>query len=342
MTRSGHTIAQNLRTVVLVTLVSVLVWIFAEAESLTSRTIRPEILFETEEGSTLVLEIDDPSWRDRPAITIEGSTSAVAAIELAIAKPIRLRPGMEGIPSTPGSYTIDLRNALRDATELSGKGVTVARTDPGTVRVRIDQLEERTVRVEPDTSGFELEAPAEVKPTVVKVRLPATEAVKLTDASIARARVSAESLSKLIPGRRETVSNVSIDLPAGLSPSPRIRLDPPRAEVVLALRTRTASLTLPSVPVYVSIAAVESGRWDVSVPEEDRFITDVKVTGPSEAVDRVRRGEFRVTALVVLSFDDLERGVTSKEITFCDLPTPLTFKADNTKVRVNIRRRDAE
>lgn len=342
MNRHAHSLAENARTIVLVTLVAVLVWIFAEAESLTTRTIRPEILFETEDGTSLVLEIDDPAWRERPSLTIEGSTSAVAAVELATTKPIRLRPGMEGIPTAPGEYTIDLRTALRDAAELTGKGVTVARTDPAAVRLRVDQLEERSLRVEADTSAFELEAPAEVKPAFVKVRLPAAEAAKLTEGAVARARVSAESLSKLVPGRKETVSGVPIELPPGLVASPRVRVDQSRAEVQLTLRTRTASLTLPSVPVYVSLAAVESGRWDVTIPEEDRFITDVKITGPSDAVDRVRRGEFRVTALVVLSFDDLERGIASKEITFCELPTPLTFKADNSKVRVKIQRREKE
>ena len=143
-------------------------------------------------------------------------------------------------------------------------------------------------------------------------------------------------MGKLVPGRAEMITNVPIETPSDVVGAV---MEPARAEVRLTLRTKSSSLVLPSVPVYVCMPAVEIGRWDVSIPDEDRFLTDVEVSGPSDVVDLVRRGQIRIAAQLVLSFDDLERGIGSKEVTFAELPTALNFKADSTKVRVRITAR---
>lgn len=333
----------QVKTTVLVTLVTALIWIFAEAESLTKKTVRVEVLLESEPESDRLVDIPDgQGWQKRVDVVFEGSTAAVTEAEAVFRRPVRLRPGMEGVPSDPGEQTVDFYAALREWPELRSRGVTIVRVDPPNVRIRVDQLVSREVKVIAEVPGSELDGQPEIKPGTVTLRLPASEAGALTATSAVRARVSPESVTKLVPGRRETVSNVVLELPPELQGSRRVRIDPNRAEVSLTLRSRAAALTLPNVPVSIVLAAGEYARWDITVPDEDRFITDVKVTGPVDLIDQVKRADVTITAQVLLSFEELERGITSKDVVFSSIPpaADLQFKADNTKVRLKIKRRE--
>lgn len=332
-------VMEHVKTVLLVTLVTVVIWTFAESESLTSRSVRVEAAFDTDATDDRALVVNEPSWRDRVDVVIEGATGAVSEAEAVLRRPLRLRPGAPGVPGEPGDQTADLAAAIRGLPEMQGKPVTVVRADPASVRVRIDQLVTRELKVVVDAPGAELDGQAEANPATVKVLLPEADAKRLDETSVAIARVSPETLVRLVPGRHETVSNVALEPPAAVAGS-RTRLNPSRVEVGLTLKSRTATYTLASVPVYILVAAVEYERWDISVAPDDRFLTDVKVSGPSELVDQVRRGEIKVTAKVELSFDELERGISSKEVSFSQMPTPLLFKADNMRVRLIIRKRE--
>ena len=328
----------HLKTGLWVTLVTVVIWTFAESESLTSRSVRAEVALESDAATDRAVEITDPAWRDRVDVAIEGATAAVSEAEAILRRPICLRPGMPGVPTEAGEQTADLAAALRSLPDLQGKPVTIVRADPPTVRIRIDQLLTRELKVVVDAPGAELDGQAEARPATVNIIAPDADAKRLTESSVAIARISPETLTRLVPGRKETISNVAIELPLEVA-GPRARAAPARVEVALTLKSRTATYTLASVPVYILVAAVEYERWDISVPPEDRFLTDVQVSGPSDMVDQVRRGEIKVTAKVELSFDELERGISSKEVSFSQIPTPLVFKADNTRVRLLIKRR---
>lgn len=332
----------HLKTALLVTLVTILIWVFAEAESLTRKNVRVEVLLDPEpDGNRLVDVVDGQGWQKRADVVFEGSTAAVTEAEAVGRRPIRLLPGMEGFPSDPGEQTVDLFAALRELPELRNKGVSIVRVDPPNVRVRVDQLVSREVKVIAVVPGSELDGQPEIKPGTVTLRLPAGEAEALTPTSAVRARVSPESVTKLVPGRHETVSNVVLELPIELQHSRRIRIEPSRADVSLTLRSRAATWTLPNVPVSLVLAAGEYARWEIIIPDEDRFITDVKVTGPVDLIDQIKRSDVTVAAQVLLSFEELERGITSKDVSFSSIPAAadLQFTADNTKVRLKINRR---
>jgi hypothetical protein len=333
----------HLKTALLVTLVTLLIWIFAEAESLTTRTVRAEVAVDTDSDSDLVVEIlDGQQWQKRADVVFEGSTAAVAEAEAALRKPVRLRPGMEGVPTSPGEQTLDLFTALRAWPELRTKGVTIVRVDPPNLRIKVDEIVSREVKVAAEVPGSELDGAPEVKPGTAIVHLPTTEVGLLTPASTVRARVLPELVTKLVPGRRETIPNVVLEPPPELANSRHVRIQPRSAEVSLTLRSRVAIQTLASVPVTVVLAAGEYALWEITVPEEDRFITDVKVSGPVDLIDQVKRGGITVTAQVQLSFEELERGIASKDVIFSSIPpaADLQYKADSTKARLKIKRRE--
>lgn len=332
---------EHFKTILLVTLIAALVWVFAESESLTSRKVKAEILFEVEPDSARIIDLpDNATGRERVDVVIEGSTGAVSEAEAMLGRLVRLRPGMEGVSAEPGERVVNLRTAIANWPDLRELGVTVVRVDPESVRVKVDQIVDREIKVVVEAPDVLLDGAPEMRPSTAKLVMPQSAAAMLTAESVARARVSPESLARLVPGRRETVANVPLSPPAEIAGIRGVRIEPARAEVQLTIRSKDSAIVLPSVPVQVKLAGSEAGRWEITIPEDDKFLTDVEVRGPSEMIDRIKAGELTVTAFVSLSFEDLERGITSKDAVFSELPTPLTFKAGNTKVRLTIKRRE--
>lgn len=331
---------RHFKTFVLVTFVTALIWIFAEGESLTRRSLKADVLFETDSAGGRVVAVTDGAWRDKVDIIVQGTASAVTEAESVLRRAIKLRPGMTGIPAQSGEFTIDLEAALSDVAELSGAGVTIARADPASVTVHIDQLLEKTLPVVLEAPGVDIDGPAELAPTTVKLRLPEQDAALLSADTPARVRIPAETLAKLVPGRKESIASLPIELPNAVAGARFTKFEPATASVSITLRNNTSSYKLASVPVFVKLAAVELGKWDISINEADRFLTDVTVSGPSDLVERVRRQDLKVTATVPLSFEELERGITAKDAVFSDLPASLRFEVRSARVRLDIQKRE--
>ncbi|MCC6230898.1 MAG: hypothetical protein IT432_16930 [Phycisphaerales bacterium] len=331
---------RHVRTFILVTFVTALIWIFAEGESLTRRSLKADVFFESDAAGERVIAVSDAAWRDRVDIVVQGTASAVTEAESVLRRAVRLRPGMSGVPAQSGEFTIDLEQALSEVSDLAGAGVTIARADPPGVTVRIDQLQEKTLPVVLDAPGVDIEGPAEVTPSSVTLRLPAEFAAKLTGDTPARVRIPGETLAKLVPGRKESIASLPIELPTVVVGAHSTKFDPATCSLSITLRNNIASYKLSSVPVFVKLAAVEMGKWDITINEADRFLTDVTVTGPGDLVERVRRGDMKVSATIPLSFEELERGIAAKDAVFSDLPSALRFEVQNARVRLDIQRRD--
>lgn len=326
----------------MVTLITAVIWVFAEAESLRTKQISAEVIFQGDPSGERVIDVaDGQGWRGRVELTVEGSAAGLDRLQSRLNRqPIKLTPGMDGVPVEAGEQAVDLRLALRAHPDLREMGATISKTDPASVKVRADQMVPRELRVDVQAPDGELDGVPETRPAKVTVRLPASDAASLGPQATAVAKLDGSMLSKLVPGRVETVTGVAVTLPTWIAPG-RASIEPSTVDVQLKLRSRTATVTVPSVPVQVRMAAVEMGKWDVEIPEADRFIRDVKVTGPSDLVNQVKTGEIKVVATVSLGFEELEKGVTSKEVSFTDFSSqlPLKFEADNRVVRVTVRKR---
>ncbi len=332
----------HLKTFGIVTVFTLLIWAFAEAESLTTKTVRVDVAFMTDPQSGRVLDVPEgQGWNGRVEMVFEGSTASVGDLESILRKGLVLRAGMDGVPADPGEHTIELRQALRSAPQLESRGVTIVKVDPPAVRVVVDTLVKRDLKVLPDATGAVVDGAIECKPATVRLTLPRSLSDLLPENASVIARIGSDTIKTLVPGRNETVNGILLLPPRELDGRSHISIEPDHVDVSLKLRLRNDSYTIASVPVHVKIAVGELGRWNVTVPEEDRFIRDVKVSGPGDQVDRIRRGEIRITAILPLSFDELERGITNKDVTFAEVPTDLKFDAERMNVRLTITRREA-
>lgn len=330
----------GIRTFALVTIITVLIWAFAEAESLTTKALRCELHFAADEQTLRFADpADAKAWTGRVEVTVEGSNRAAGDVESNLRRGVTIRPGMSGVPTEPGEYSIDLNQVLRAAPEIVNRGVTIAKVEPPSLLIVVDTLVTRELQVNADAQGALVDGPVECRPSNARITLPrALNALLPPDVTLT-ARIPQETIGTLVPGRAETITGIPILPPPQVKERNRVTIEPERADVVLTLRSRTDSFTITSVPVHIKIAAGEFGRWDITVPEEDRFIRDVTVSGPSDMVARVKRGEIRLNAILTLSFDELERRISSKDVLFSEVPTELKFETDRTTVRLRIARR---
>ncbi|MBL9001983.1 MAG: hypothetical protein JNK25_12695 [Phycisphaerae bacterium] len=326
-----------------VSLIAALIWVFAEAESLRPAEAQPECYFAPQPGSDRTIDIieagENGANRVRARVDLVGSTLAIDAAERIFRKPLTFSPGMDGVPKEPGEHTINLLEAIRQHPELRNRGVTIKRVEPSSVKVFIDQLISMSVQVSVNVPTDLTEGVSEVKPAVVTLTLPRSEAALLTPQSTAIARVEPASLASLTPGRRQSLAGVAVQLPAEIADSNHARLDPVRVEVLLTPRSQSRSIRIASVPIHLRVAPGEFGKWDIDIPEQDRFLTDVTITGPGPAIKQI---EDRVTPLIAtlpLSFEELETGISSKEAVFADLPAGARAEVANRTVRLRITRR---
>jgi hypothetical protein len=333
------------RNIIVVTSLTVLVWLFAEGESLRTVQVQTDMIMTSEPASGRVIDLTEPGYGSSRAtvlVEVEGSNAATDAAERILRKPLKIIPGVAGVPLEKGEHTLSLREVVRQHPEVRGRGVTIKRVEPATLRVYIDQIETRSVKVVPSVAAEELEGAAELRPSMVTLRLPSRFAAKLSEATIATARISSESLAPLARGRRHTLTGVPIALPAEVTDDPHTVLEQTRADVTLTLRTRTRSVKIASVPVHIRIAPGELGNWDIDIPEQDRFLVDVTLSGPAEAIQAIEDKTAQVIATLPLSFEELERQIPSKEVIFTDLPAGVRAEAINRTVRLTIVRRAAD
>lgn len=339
---------RQLRTILIVTTIASIVWAFAEAESLRPLSTEIDLVFTSDPTSSRTLELIEPKLDSRLGSgtalrvigEIEGPAATLAQLERILSDPIRLSAGDPGMPKDPGTWPISLRDLLRDHPALRGRGVVIRRIEPATITLRIDDLIERQLPIRVELPEGETDGPAESRPRNVTVLMPKAVSDSLPTDATAVARIDQSTWDRLVPGRRETVAGVRLEIPGITTDTPSLRVRPPVVDVSLAVRMRSSTLRVATVPVHVRIPPVEMALFDVEIPEQDRVLIDVVVSGPADLVRQIEDKSISLIATVTLTYEDLERAVTSKEATFFSFPTPLKFDVANRTVRLKITRRE--
>lgn len=333
----------HLKTLSLVLLVTALIWIWAEAESLSSDRLQPRV--ELSASSDLFLRANQPGWSGSVAVRVRGATGALDRARRLMSEPVRLAAGVGGIPTVPGEYVVDLREALRADAELRRSGITIGEVDPPTLNISIEAIVSRPIRIKPDVRGAggvpaELDGAPTLATATAMIRCPKRLAESLPEDAEALAVVDAERVARLRDDAPETVEGVRLVLPEPLAGNPLVVITPDRVSMVLRLKSRAQSWLLPTVPVWISLPPTEGSRWDIEVL--DPFVRNVTVTGPKELIRGMQERAETPLAYVQLTSDDLERRITSKRVVFSTVPSSLKFESSQTTVAIRIRPKSAD
>ncbi len=296
------------------TVLALLIWAWAEGEGLSSAPATPRLVFAVPSGSDLAARVVEPGWNSTVTVALRGSNASIGAAQRVLLSPMALTPGVGAFPSVPGPHRLDLREVLRNSPEIRRTGVSIMSVEPATLDVRVDQLISKPAAVRLRTRGGELAQPAVVSPEVVMLRFPADVEAKLpgtleVDALLDLSVVSMNPGAKVNGGAD---ARVPISIPGAwrelgvLEPSPSV------VNVSFTRGTPSETITLPSVPVVVVIDPTSgaSAAWQVELI--DSHVRDVRISGPGEAIARLREGKVQARAVGVVT--DAEAGEGERQV----------------------------
>jgi hypothetical protein len=326
-------------TFALITIVSVVVWLFAEAQSVTEVAIDISVTFL--EDPDRLLEYPDGNWDGNVQLRLTGPRASLDTVLVELGRGVEIPIGATGVPRTEGDQVIDLREVLANTPQLKNAPVSVTSIEPASIRMRINPLIVLdNVAVQLNIPGVQLQGDAIVTPQVVSVQLPSALAESLPTPPIVTANPSPGVIANAQEGSRYTF-RAQLTVPGFDSPSNHITITPPSVEVTIVVRQRVESITIAFVPVWVLLPPNESERWDVSINSEDIGLTDVVVSGPSDLIGKIRSQDLLIRGVVELTDVDLESRVTSKPVQFPLLPDALRVQPDVSQIRLTITPRQS-
>lgn len=331
-----------LKTAGIVTIVSALIWLYAESESVRTEEFRSvRVHFTVPPGSDRAVWLAaDKTSAMSINITLEGPTAAIDALRQVLAKPLELSPGST-LRAEAGVQTVPFREALRRHPLLRRTPVTILDVSPPEVSVHVDDLirAQLPVRVVLPPE-FELSGPAQFSAAQATIVMPASLRDRVGETAFVSASIERERLERLTRDRLERITDVRLQAPANIRSEPFVRVEPADTVVSLTLKGQRVSVVLPTVFVELRIAPELLRNWIVEIPPEERFLRGVTVTGPADLVSQIERTG--LVAYVRILSEDLERQIQSKEAAFSELPgSSLEFQVENRRVSLRIQRREA-
>ena len=193
---------RGLDTLLWVSIITILIWLYADIEFTASKEINLTLQLTTEPGSqiTLTCPTEHPMQ-----VTLRGTQNALDRFDRELSAARVLGCDVTGLfdPNQPGPKTISAEDLLNLASTLGERGIDVASARPATVRLTFQQLYKLpAVVVELVSAGAELLAP----PAEVKVDVLVSAAVRDKFAGKAfKLQTRSIDLSALAPGKEHTI-----------------------------------------------------------------------------------------------------------------------------------------
>lgn len=358
------------KTIAVTSAIAMLIWVWAEGESVSRLTVACRVELQAEASGDLVYRAADADWSGAVTFQVEGSPAGIAQARELRGQTLRLSAGLVGMPVEPGPNRVArLREAIAALPELARMDVVVVQCEPSELPVRVMRMVTRDlpVRVELGRTLL-LDGEPTPTPATISVRMP--DSVSVPDGAQAIAAVTADELDRVrgdggAAGSGARTAMATIRMPAWLAGVEPVQILPDSVSVSFRVRKEVDSFRISAVPVWFALPPTEdSGQWVVEVL--DKFVNDVSLTGPADQISRIRSGEVTLKGLVELASDDLLRavrsdrtvpaggatgeqpvpaagdpaatGVVSRPVTFPGLPAGVSVSSGNPVVRVRITR----
>jgi hypothetical protein len=327
-------LTQRIFELVLITCITLLIWLFAEARNVQTFTPGGPIPIRiVAAGKDMVVTSQSPT---RATMRFKGASAELDKLRRTLGEGL-----VVSLPATePGAIALALGPLLAQSASLSNLSVNILDLEPEQARVMVDRLAQASVS--PVFRPLEVQlvgGAAQIKPSKVTVIGPQSLLGAGIDAMAVDLETEAD-VKALAPGVEQTLT-ATVKLPIHLRGSEHVRVEPATVQLVFTIDKKEDAFKLPGVPVFVATPPGEQDRYRITLAEESRVLKDVKVVGPSELVQRIRAGEVPVIATLRLSGDDLVKAVdkeTTGTVRF-DLPPGLTVEAPLAAVRYNVTRR---
>ncbi len=298
-------------TYLIVTLVTVLLWVWAAAETREEKSATFLVRFASAGAGDWVIIPDEVTL----TVTLEGSRFPLQEALSLKQGSIVLTTGNE-LPSSVGLHTLDLTTALNKNEALRNTRVTVLTVDPPSKMIEIDALVAVTATVLPDLPHLYLDGEPEVDPAQVTVTLRSRRWAELAPEEITpRAYIAQSRLNRLEPGR-EYVLSTKLLLPEKLATEESVTIEPAVANVTFTVRSFIEETILATVRVHIAGPPEDHEEYLVEIDKADAVLEDVTISADAVLIEQIKAGDAVVVAMVHLSHRDKEQRVESKLVTY--------------------------
>lgn len=302
---------QKTQDYLLVTIITFLVWLYAEGENVKNHELTVDLRFVPPTGRELLISPNRP--QDPVVVTFKCSTTQYAQLQEALRDGDMLVNGAIPIEMTPNPSPEDIRQEvnLRERVQALPRvlelGIGVVDVRPARLTISVERFETRTLPVTVTTVGDTQLVDVAVEPAEAEVRLPASLAPTMAEGSRIEARLDTATLANVEMNVARTVSNVQLVPPLR---GADVTVRPSTARVTFTIRKLAKDTVLPSVVVRLVVPLSAQNQYDVApASEEDALLRGVKITGPNDLIDKIVAKEIKVWADVRLEIDDLGKGV---------------------------------
>lgn len=316
----------QIREYITVTLVALLVWLYAEGENIKTYEMDVPIQFVAATGQNLLIK--PVRLEDNPRLTIQCSSAQYVQLEqLLDGTPIPV-PLSEDPNAPDGNQQLLLKQLFTSLPIFSKLSVNITEVKPVQVSVNVKKLQTVELKIAEVTEGDSQLQDVVIEPATAIMHLPKDMLINLTESDTILARLNKQVLDRLTLNQSHTIEGVQLIAPAAVR-TEDVRIDPPSAKVTFTLTRQAKTATISSVAVRLVLPAASMGQYDVTLlNDEDKLIRSVKLTGPNDLIDAIEQRKIKIWADIKLEADDLAKGVGKESIAI----VPLIQKPDNVKL----------
>ncbi len=304
----------HVETIVIVTLVTILVWVYAEGENVQEHdNYGIRMRFVSPPGQNLAIE---PKGAVTIRLTLRCSASQLAKVNDRVASelPIELNAGQK---------TIDLKAALEEEFRQIGVEVVSARADSGeeTLSVRAEPIVIVTRSIDANWPKDITIASETLSQETVSIRGPRSVIEQLPDQPVLLDWSAHQDLNGelgVIPIRRDFSLPV---MRIGALADADIRIEPSRVTASAVVSRKLSRTSIKTVPIVLQMPGTMNERFAVELVDNPNWVlpVDVTIVGSPEVVSRIEAREITIRAILRLSVAELEDLVERKAVVF-DLP----------------------
>lgn len=294
---------ERLRTLGVVSVITLLIWVFAEGESLRSLSVSVRARVESGSADLVVSLSDDEAWDGTIEVRIDGPTARLNAVRAELRRTEIVELTIREVGTDGG--VIRLGEALRSHPIFRESGVSIVSTDPATISIDVDRLVRREARVVVDSGGVPVRGLAQPVPASVTLLVPERVNAGLGDQFVLTVRLHDDMVQGLAAGQAQTIFNIPVELPEGMEELAEVLGELPLVNVRLTLVARREAQTMATVPVVVSMPSVISDQYVVRLADEDQFLNSLELRGPVGIFERVGPGKQYTPRIDVFLMPDL-------------------------------------
>lgn len=294
---------EKVETWIVVTVIAVLVWLYAEATVLQQKT-----------GESVQLIIDEPTKNyaiapnaTNVSVSYRGSSGQIQQFNEITGVPMVIEIDPTGI-TTATERTIILDEALARA-GFGAIGVTDLEIDPATLNIVIQPLDTIQLPVVVDAGDVPLNGEPVAEPAHVAVTAPQNVIDQLRGQSVTAKLVQATSNGDGT-GRERVATNIPLVFPSEVdldSQWVKTDNDTNTVRINYTLADDVTTVVVERVPLYISLPVDAQLRYTVRPQDKTNFLSDVELQGPTDLIARIKARDPDLTIRAVIRIDDVAR-----------------------------------